>query len=322
MANMTKDTVVRMEKRRVNRGGLFLLIVFVVGALGFGIFYSIKHPEFIKSLFGKDDTYIEEKKDKDGNVVIGNNDLKKVEISNAPIYQYADFSLVVTSVDYSKNGYTVKLKEEVNGIKPRVEIYCDDILLDGYSTGLTFEIKAVTDTPGEAEVFIKKTILSELEMVQFDKMTFFLNISSYDTNGNVDKNKYTGSVTSTNLEKENNSKGNITFIDEKADIAIYFYKLLNDKENYYFYFLIKNNSNQYNADIEVNKFFINDELYNYEELDMTLHYNSTKFFYLKVPKKSFDKIESFRISYFLVVDRSPSELDNAIYITTSNDIKV
>ena len=25
-------------------------------------------------------------------------------------------------------------------------------------------------------------------MVQFDKMTFFLNISSYDTTGNVDKN--------------------------------------------------------------------------------------------------------------------------------------
>ena len=326
MLDMANE-VIRLEKRRVNKGGLVLLILVLLCCLAAGGYYLYKNPDTLAQIFGDENSKVVEKKDKEGNVVVSSNALQKIDMKDTIIYGTSDFVLSIVKVENSSSGYSVTVKEEVkNGYIKSIKIRCDEVLVDGFSTGAGFDIEADVQNESTTTFLIKKTTMAELSMLQFDRLTFFLKVDyvSKET-GDVEEGKtltYSNTVTTSNIKKADNAQAGLLFIDEVDDVEIDFYRLLTDKDNYYFYFIFNNKSRTDNYNVQVKKFKVNGEVFNYTDLDLSLHYFSKKLFYLKVPKKSFDKVENFNVSFFLIKDRSRDGLDDAIYISYSNDIKV
>ena len=318
--------VIRVEKKRTNVYGLIIVFAIIIGAFCFGLYYYIQNPQKVRSFFKKDEVYIEEKTDTKGNVVIGNNELLPVKMENKEIYDdiaRQGLDIYVDSVERANNGYTVNLSFIVDGSNGTADIKCLDVLVDGYSTDITFEKHISADGKYYLDFFIKKAVLAELEITRWSKLgIYFYIVYDKDTEYEEVENYY-GEVESFSYEKVDNRKKGLIRLNDKDNLYIDFYKLLQDKDYYYFYFLAREKNTNYNHFIQVKKLMINGEIYNYDgDLEVYARYGAMKEFYIKIPRKNYEKIDNFSISFFLISDNSDNFADRIISITNAYSVSV
>ena len=138
MANKTKKEIVRLEKKRINKFGLVLLFIVLVCGIGGGVYYYFKNPDFVKSLFRKEEVLPEIKRDSEGNIV-GTGDLVNIEMNDASILKSSAYEIILEKVELSNNGYTLFFNEKLyNHIYERVDIICEGCLavIGNISAGL------------------------------------------------------------------------------------------------------------------------------------------------------------------------------------------
>ncbi len=315
--------VVRVEKKRTSFVGLIILFSVIVSIFCFGLYYYIQNPQKVKAFFRKDEVYIDEKTDSKGNVIIGNNALLPVEFDHKKIYSSRyGLTVYIESVEKANNGYTVNVLFESNSGLSYADVKVNDILIDGYSidTGLKASIREPNEKVTKS-FFIKKQTMAELEMTRFTRISMY-----FHTDFNEDKTKfedYFGNAEIFTYEKVDNRKKGLITVSTKDNLTVYYYKLLQDKEFYYLYFIFKGANINYNHYVQLKRLIINEEIYNYDSsFELYIRCYSMKQFYLKIPRKDFDEINSFRISFFVVTDESEDYSNRTVYITNSNMIRI
>jgi len=315
--------VVRVEKKRTNLIGLIIVFAVLIGAFCFGLYYYIQNPQKVRAIFKKDEVYINEKTDSQGNVVVGNNSLQPVKFDMKQVYYSRDYGydVYVESVETANNGYTVNMLIKTSGRLYPTKMTILDVLVDGYSTGITFDIKLEEEeSEYKVDFFIKKTTLAELEITRFSKLSFYFYCEIDGREFKIDR--AFKSVDSFSYEKVDNRKSGLINLGKKDGLTIYFYKILQDKEFYYLYFLAKGDNHKHNHYIQLKKLIINDEIYNYEaEFETFARESAMKQFYLKIPRKDFEKINNFNVQFFLITDDEKDEEKN-IYITNSFRVNI
>ncbi|MBR6133561.1 MAG: hypothetical protein IKQ29_02460 [Bacilli bacterium] len=314
--------VVRVEKKRVSYVGLIIVFSILVSAFCFGLYLYIQNPQKVKAFFKKDEVYIEEKTDSKGNVIVGNNALLPVDFEHKKIFDNRGLVIYIESVERANNGYTVTVLFTSSDRLSYADIKVNDVLIDGYSIDTSF--KASIREPSEevtTSFFIKKQTMAELEMTRFTKISMFFHIDFSE-----DKTKgedFFGTAESFTYEKIDNRKKGLITVANKDNLIIYYYKLLQDKEFYYLYFILKGNNFNHNHYLQLKKLLINEEVYNYENnFEIYIRNNSMKQFYLKIPRKDFESIKNFRASFYIITDEGEDYNSRVVYITNANLIRV
>ena len=313
--------VVRVEKKRASYIGLIIFFSLVVSVFCFGLYLYIQNPQKVKAFFKKDEVYIEEKTDSKGNVVIGNNALLQVSFDHVEIFKSKKgLKVYIESVERANNGYTVTVLFKASSDLSYADVKVLDVLIDGYSIGEEFKI-SIREPEEEVkkDFFIKKTTMAELEMTRFSRISMYFHVDY----GNDKYEDFFGEAETFSYEKIDNRKKGLINLGTNDKLTIYYYKVLQDKDFYYIYFLLKEKNYNYNHYVQLKKLIINDEVYNYEdELNIYMRENTMKQFYLKIPRKDFDEISSFRISFYLISDKGGDFGENTIYITESFKVNV
>lgn len=234
-------------------------------------------------------------------------------IANPTLYRTDTLNISLTDLTADKNGYILHIKATNTSNTKTYLFECNKIAIDGYETSATFKLML---SPYANETITTRITLEELnnlEIIDFNKLTFFLNISQ---NGEVETT--TREVRMSQHITIDNTKKGLLKVDEKNKVVISYYKKIEDETDTYLYFEIENNSKK-NQVIQIKKLVLNNKLYNIEDFKETTHFETKKIFYIKIPKKEIESITKLRISFFLF---DPLENGKATYITNEKEFSI
>lgn len=311
-----KDNVVRMEKRATNRFGLFLLILIVIVGFGYGGYYLYQHRKEIdwefKWPWQKEELTEEEKAN---NVLINQNQPKrnnnKLVVPNMSEQSIMtnDTEIKVYDLKADDKGYTFNI--DFKAIISTATLNIEKVLIDGFDTSAKLTITDTLDgSPTTGTIRVNKSELDALGIYAFNRFTLYIKADTLDKEGSLIRKDI--QVYNT-LDYKNELTGLIETY-HKNNAQIFFYKMADDKDNTYIYFDFINEDRNNSKRIKVKKLLINDELYEYKELNENIYCGANKVFYLTIPKKDIKEINNITVSFFILgLDRSGAT--TGIYIT-------
>lgn len=293
---------------------LFIIVVCIVVALL--IFLSIKMTNSTKEqkTETKDSIKTTENPKTDENSSYNEEaSLVVPKISNPVIYKIDKLTLNMFDLKADESGYMLYINAlNIDTTKTYV-VSCDKIAIDKYETTASFHI---TLSPYANETMTIKIPIEELNNVEindFNKLTFFLNITE---NGKTQT--LTRDVRMTQrVEIDNNKKG-LLKIDEKNKVLLSYYKKIEDEENTYLYFEVENNSKT-NHIVKLKKLILNNTLHQVENIRVQTHFETKTIFYIKIPKKEIKDINKMRVSFFIIDSSSDKK---ATYITVEKELSI
>lgn len=283
----------------------FVLIGIVILIFNLG---NIKNFFFPKN----EEQKTEEKNNNDVDEIKLVDGLIEPEISLKSLIDYEYLKVELTDVEASSKGYTLSIEAKSN-TNDEYKIKCSRIVIDGYDIDGEFTIILGPHETKSTTVLLKKTDLEELEINNFVILGFTFDLTS---NGET-KGDYGSARMLEKLDVDNEKKGLIK-IDEYDKLNISYYKKIEDNTNTYLYFDIENNSS-YNYNITLNRFFINGQIYE-EDFNIKSIKQGEKIFYIKVPKKDIETIESIKISFFSEKELKDNKTGYEIRITPEKEI--
>lgn len=288
---------------------IFMMIVFLC-AFGFGSYYLIKNGNNIdwKALFEKKGPKIDANGrtiiDGDGGSTtneVGSTKDNKLSLPTMDEKTIGKDTYVITinNLNADDKGYTFDV--ELTAIDTSYNLNCEKVLIDGYDFMVSFNISAPMGTSKKETIRINKTDLDALDINSFSNLRFYWYIS------NETKTDFKNEVVNVTqkISSDNTRKGLINIdqisIDKSQKFNISYYQMVEDKEATYIYFDLKNNSNVKNVDVLVKKLIVNDKLYDVSSFSESMYMNSERIVGITIPKSEFSKVESFNISFFVIV---------------------
>lgn len=325
MARQYNDNgnIVRLEKRATNKFGLFLLILLVLGAVGYGGYYIYKHRSEIdwniEIPWQKENNEENDNKSNNTNTKKNTNIDLVLPISLDNEITVSDGKLRVYEPKTDDKGYTLKL--DYTAEKENSELVIEKILVNNYETSTKVTIKddfeqgqtKENQIPTTETIRLLKTELDPLNIHGMRSLIFFYRVNTESQEGKLERKEV---KVYNNLEFDSGLKGLIELYNNN-NTELYYYQTKTDKDNTYIYFDIKNIDYNTTRQVKVKKLLINGKLYEYTDLDFELYRGAENIFYLTIPKEKIKKVDDFTISFFILGKKEGSI--SAIYIT--NDYK-
>ena len=319
--------VVKVEKRAVNKGGLFLLFLVVLSGLGYGGYYFINNRESFDFYF----PWEEKKVVKSGENVDSKTGYKRIKdekISSREMHVVTDVvngedgsnSIKVISGTYDKNkGYVVKLRLENDNLD-RITFKIKNILVDGYQllgnksnnnvTNVTNpNLSAIRGGKVETDIIIDNTFLDLYKVSTIGKIK--VEGMYYVENDNI------GQLISFDITTEDapsdTSIAPIESIINIYNIKYNYNKIVENKDNYLLYLLLENNTTtEYN-------YYISKLLIDGKEYDASIYnakiYGKSKYLeVIDIPKNKYRNIKKIEISFM------ETDINNNVYQTKLKEV--
>lgn len=293
-----QDEFIQLEKQSANKKGLIILIILIIACLGLGGYLIYTKTDILSKInlpWKKDNQdKTEEKEVVIDKTPISNNteSLHIPELDDQNIIINNSLTLHPISLSGDNKGYTFNLQLSNSDQENNSDIKCERILIDGYDTTAKFEASIRPQSSEEVSFSIKKSELDEIEINNFGRIMLCLKIDDSEEINRV-------SFSTSSLFKINNDKKDVTLISQINDIYLYYYKELTDSKYTYIYFYIDNKTPVELHNIHLNFISINDEIYDYGDLNVETYTFSKKIFYLKIPKKKYKEIDNVLLSFFI-----------------------
>ncbi len=316
-----KDNVVRMEKRATNHFGLFLVIIISIAGFGFGGYYLYKNREKfdwnIKLPWQKDTDEQGNSNQNTNKGLFGNKKNNKVNQLVVPSMSDQKFSVndcdvKLYDIKGDDKGYTFSVDLKSNYTSATLTI--EKVLIDGFDTSAKLTITDFSDsegTPTSGTVRVDKSELDALGIYAFKNLTIYVKVDTSEKKGTPTRLNF---QVYNNIEYKNDLEGLIE-IYHSNNILINYYKIETDKDNTYIYFNIFNEDRSNPKKVRIKKLLVNDELYDYSEIEEDLYSGTNKVFYLTIPKKKVKDVENITIAFF-VIDKNYEGETTGIHMTS------
>lgn len=320
MQNYNEEDFLLIKKPKKSRLGKSIIIIIILGALGFGGYYLYKNHEKlnlnIKLPWTKKEekTEKEEKTDNDEVITEVNSvidglevpqmDERKINTQNGPI--------IIKPIGIDSKGYALNIEFQ----SPSATLYIEKILIDGLNTSETLELKSEENELVSGVIHINKTELEPLNIHGFSELTIFYRVNTPDKKGNISREVI---KVYNNFYYDNKIKGLIQ-IYEIDNFTLNYYKKEEDNDSIYLYFDAINKNYNEKKVVKLKKILINDELYNNSSLEEEIYLNTEKIFYITIPKKDIKNINNFTIQFF-VIGKDKKEQVKEYFITNEYNKK-
>lgn len=321
MSRQFDEEMVHFEKRAVNQKGLLVILLIAIAIFGVGGYLLYKNRDkFDWTLpWEKEEEQYEVLGDKTGtNSTIEKNPNSNVKLIaptlSSEIFNRNNTNLSFRDLKADDKGYTFTV--DFVTFEGTVTLNIEKILIDGHDTSATLTISDTKDVGGKREqqatsatIQILKTELDALNIICFKKMTVFYRLTG-DQDGKIlnraDVNAFSG------MDFNNITKGLIE-MSTGNNISVRYYRTLTDKDYTYIYFDFLSQERIKSKTIKIKKLLINDELYEYKDLNESIYASAEKIFYIAIPRKDIKDVKKFTISFFILEQDGDSI--NAAYIT-------
>ncbi len=321
MRRITSDDIVRMEKKRSNKVGLVLIIIFAIALLGGGgylllinhdkIDWNIKLPwekEEEKKENNKKEEQEEGDKKRNDKLII-----PRVDKNSESIY-IGGSELKIDKIETDSKGFliTVALKTK----SPTATINVKSILVDGYYVSASFELTdnkdvaenvAVTQLYSKKQFRISQSELDDIGIVGFNQLKFFYD---YEEPKYKEENFVKVIDFQNDIYLGSERKGLIQ-IDQIDTITVSYYKTVFAADATYIYFDFHSNNVKSQYEVSIKKLKINNALYEMPNFKETLHYGAQEAYYIEIPKDKISKVKNIEVSFFLIKengDEPPLEI--------------
>ena len=301
--------VVKVEKRAVNKKGLFLLFIVVLAGLGYGGYYFVNNRDSFDFYFPWEEKT--ENKDNKGKSNSGFRKIKDVEVGKREINidtgaflandNYYNISVVSASYDKDK-GYVIKLRLE-NKDRDKVSFNIKNVIIDGYQllgnryqnnnmTNVTnFKLLAGKGGKVDTEIIIDNTFLDLYKITTIENIRID---GDFELNEEGEQSK---SIELTTFDAPSDtSLGIIENINNIHNISYNYNKVVENKDSYNLYLLLDNTSS---SDYT---YYINKLLIDGKEYDASIYsnkiYSSSKYLeVINIPKNKYRNIKKIEISF-------------------------
>lgn len=328
---MNDNSLVRMEKRAANKGGLFLIILIALVGLGAGGYFLYENKDEINWPWQDND---KKDDDEDENPIGENNNTSNGKLNLPEISPEVDIlqlskepaTLHITKMKATSKGYELelqlKLKNDLESFEldefGSYNVDCTKVLIDDYEVTPIFNITITkTEKTQKTNITIPMSELENLEMNSFRALRFFFTINRSYKSGTDKKYFAESRVTAYQDEYVDNTKEPEVVFPAADNVKIAYYKKIEAEDATYLYYLVQNNNKVNSHRIEIKKLVINDEIYNKPSIDVQSHYNSNTMFYIKIPRSDFKEVNKIKSSFILL---RPEGEEQAIFMT--NDVTV
>ena len=307
---MDEKKVVNIEKKAVNKVGLFFLFLFVVAGLGYGGYYYINNKDSFDFYLPWEDKKDNTKEDKKIDKKTGFKKAvdtkiydRKINIESGKIvFTIGKVNVAVSSAFYDKDkGYILNLTL-FNPTENGFSLHASNITVDGYLTNYSFDLSASPQANGSAVLTIDNSFLDLYRISTIENIKMSVEYNHGDSSKN----------TILRIETENNSSKNsiqaIEKITDAKNLEYSYYKTEVNSDAYKVYLLVSNNKNQdyiYN----INKLLIDGKDIDVSLYTKTIPANSNYLEIISIPKASYKNIKKLVFSFLEVGN------DNSIYQT-------
>lgn len=278
-----------------------ILIIALIGATGYYVYKNRDNLEWSFKLpwqrdedgtggFGGSKENNGKGKDNTGSSAV----LEEPKLTHETLVEDFNYGIYVENLEKINIGYNIDVIFESKGRPYKVAL--EKILVDGFDTTTSFTRNVGSEDRLSMTVRINQTELDAVNIKAFNELTFYIRVT--DEDGKSTLKPYKVYVTKNFLNK--NDLGDLSYIDEKNQTKVRFYKVTEDKENTYIFFDFKNSSVARNQIVTIKKLLINGKLYEYKSLKENVYQGAEKVIFLTIPKKDVKKIENFTIQFTLI----------------------
>ena len=294
---MNSDEFEYVEEHHKPKKSKFLLLIIIIVVLVAGAVFAIFKFTDIELPWKKEDSKLKEyiqELDSQHKGYSKESDLIIPEFQSKQISKVRDFNIVLSDLDADQTGYIFDMTI-TNESSDYVNFDCSLILIDGFETSESFSIDLVPYEEQKIKINIKKTELLQLEIRDFNKLTFVGKITTSEGR----KRNFKFDVPTLQLDPVKNEKVGLIKVDEIENLLISFYKKVEDNTNYYLYFDLKNVDNYQDYELYIDKLSLAGKYYE-DDIQIVSRNGSEKIFYLSIPKDSISSFDNFEISFFVV----------------------
>lgn len=306
------QNLIEIEKPTNNKMAISLIIAVILLVLvGGGLILFLNRDKFDWEL-----KLPWSKKEEERPLVVVDDDKRKEKLDLiVPKFTPKDYTLGELKFKFSdmvhtEKGYEFKVEVATTSRK-EYSVKADKVLIDNYAFNVNFSIDRVSSTGVGGTIKVAQTDLDKYGIISFSKLIVYF---SYTDIQSGEENLQKVDVTIVNNIKYDNDVKGLIEIYNLNDTKLSYYRIDTDKDNTYIYFHVKNNSN-YKKVISIKKLLINDEIYDYKDLNAEVYNLAQDIFYITIPKKEVKKVNNMKVSFF-ITGKAPVEKNDAIYITT------
>lgn len=312
---MDEKKVVNVEKKAVNKVGLFFLFLFVVAGLGYGGYYYINNRDSFDFYLPWEDKKVDTKEDKKIDKKTGFKKAVDTKIydreinieSGKIVFTVGKVNIAVSSASYDKDkGYILNLTL-FNPTEYGFSLHASNITLDGYLTNYSFDLSASPQANGGTVLTIDNSFLDLYRISAIE--TIRMNVEY----NHGDSSKETTLKIVTENSSSKNSLQAIEKITGAKNLEYSYYKTEVTSDAYKVYLLISNNKGQ-DYTYNVNKLLIDGKDIDVSLYTKTIPGNSNYLEIISIPKASYKNIKKLTISFLEVGS------DNSIYQTKEEEV--
>ena len=297
------NSVVRMEKRAVNKIGLVLIILLAIAALGGGIYFLVKNHDNLDFSFpwSKSNKKAEEEKK-------AQKEKEKIELERQKVGVVEDDTSNIDSTEITplgitydeKEGYKVVLKL-INDrpFTQVVEFY--NIAIDDYQVDYEGTVEVESEALKYYTIIIKKEDLDLYNIESFRKIYVYMR--AYKKGDTVEKEDLKRfAITNSEYGENTQPPKIITNIGNADELKLDYYKREDTVDDYKIYFLATNStrSNKGYYSVVINSYKVNNTILTNNEFEERIYDGNKKVFVLSIPKSKFKSLDSLTISFFVL----------------------
>jgi len=313
MAKRT-DEMMLFEKRAANKKGLVIVFLLALTFFGVGGYFVYKNKDNFEwhLPWEKEEETSSPEKPKQ-NPIIQNSSTKNTKLDvptlNPKEISRNNTTIKVYGLEADDKGYSFKV--DFTAKESTTTINIEKVLIDGHDTSgsliLTDSLDIHPQQPTTGIIKIPKTELDALNITGFKRLTLYFRLINEKSNKSLIRLDI---EVFSNIDYDNSIKGLIEMFSGGETLARY-YQTLTDNDNTYIYFDFLNENRDEIKNIKVKKLLINDELYDYSELNEVLYAGAEKIFYIVIPKNKVKEVKSFNISFFII--NNAKEQDDKVF---------
>ena len=307
-------SLMRMEKRAVNKLGLFLIILIAIAFFGGGGYLLYKNRNNLDFSFPWEKNNNEAKTEKEAVEKRKQVSLErqKISVNSTDIIKVYDIDTRFLSAEYSvMDGYVFKI-QMYNSTLEDISFNINYLAIDDYQ--IDYEDKIVLQH-GKSNLYELKIPVSELDKYNIESFETLQIFTSKVKNKETEEQKEQ-TITVKNELFTNNTQlpTKNTNMGKALGLTIYYYKTEETEDSTDVYFLLTNEDARSAYEITINAYKINDKIITNNDFREKIYPKRQKVVVLSIPKKDYKTVDKLTLSFF-VLD------NNDIYLTKTTTIE-
>jgi len=304
-----RDDLVAIEKKKTNKIGIILLILIVLGALGYGAYYYITNKNLI--IFEYNLPWEDKEEKKDDNNKNQQDSQNKKSNKETPI-EREEVEFALNNYFYDNNGITMEvigseLKDNAYTIKIRVannntttpgtfSSKVKAITVDNYLLTRKFDYQVNNGESITYELVLPAEELDKYRLRSFSKIEL---ISDNTFNGETNSNNIV--INSQNRKNESKLKtiANIDTINK--ELVISYYKKVDTNNSSKLYFLFENKGEN-NYTYYINRLMVDDKEVEATQYSGIVYGKSSYISSIEIEKSFLSQNKKIRISFLVQTD--------------------